>query len=189
MVDYNSKKYRNLVKESRKHLRSYGERNRVVKNWSFGKLLELGCGEFPLFKDSTKIDIAKIDGCRQEDCNYPLPLKEGFDTIIALELIEHLWNVDNFLKECNRLLKLNGKLIISTPNVKYWKNRLGLLFGDDGWFDTDGAHLHFFSPQSLVKKLSKYGFIVEIMKPLGRTKMLSFCGGFIARFKKLKEIK
>lgn len=189
LVKYNSKSYREQLKRGRELLKeSFQERDKIAKVWSSGKILELGCGEFPLFKDSTKVDIVKINGCIQADCNYPLPLKGEFDTIIALELIEHLWNIENFLMECNRLLKPNGKLIISTPNVKYWKTRLKLLFGIDSDFTTDGTHLYYFSPDSLKKKLNEYGFKMEVVKPLGRIKLLSFCGGFIARFKKVKNI-
>ena len=72
--------------------------------------------------------------------------------------------------------------------MNYWRNRLWLVLGDDRWFDTDSVHLHFFSPKSLVKKLDKYGFEVEAMKPLGRTKILSLCGGFVARFKKMRKL-
>jgi SAM-dependent methyltransferase len=172
------------MKRGRKLLKkSYDTRDKLARIWSSGKILELGCGEFPLFENSTRIDIAKIDGCIQADCNCPLPIKEKFDVILALELIEHLWNVDNFLKECNRLLKLNGKLIISTPNVNYWKNRLKRLRGD--YSDTKPCY---FSPRSLKKKIEEYGFKVEVTKPLGRVKLLSLCGGFIVRCSKIKSL-
>jgi SAM-dependent methyltransferase len=163
---------------------SFNKRDKLVKEWTKGKILEIGCGEYPLFENSTKVDIAKIDGCIQADCNYDLPLKEKFDTIIALELIEHLWNVDNFLKECNRLLKKDGRLIISTINVKYWKTRLMLLFGNSSHFGVDGLHLIYFSPESLKRKLNEHGFFAEIMEPLGRMKLLSLCGGFVTLARK-----
>jgi len=187
LIDYRSKRYRNKLKKDRISLKKdYETRDKLAREWSSGKILELGCGEFPLFKDSTKVDIISIGGCIQADCNYSIPLKNNFDTIIALELIEHLWNVDNFLKECRRLLKKGGVLIISTPNVKYCVNRLKLLFGDDSGFDTDGTHLCYFSPDSLKRKLSEHKFALEVMKPLGRMRLLSLCGGFIARFRKIK---
>lgn len=49
------------------------------------------------------------------DCRY-LPLRnESFDLITSFEVIEHLVDPDLFLKEVKRVLKENGKLILSTP--------------------------------------------------------------------------
>lgn len=47
-------------------------------------------------------------------------LKDGeLDVIISLEVIEHIPNYFQYLKEIRRLLKDDGILIISTPNKKY----------------------------------------------------------------------
>ncbi len=40
-----------------------------------------------------------------------------FDCIIAIEIIEHLENPRHFLRECKKLLKPNGLLIFTTPNI------------------------------------------------------------------------
>lgn len=42
---------------------------------------------------------------------------EAFDTIICSEVIEHLENPHQFLKQCHRVLKKGGKLILTTPNA------------------------------------------------------------------------
>ena len=54
--------------------------------------------------------------------------KNYADTIIASEVVEHLLRPHDFLKECYRILKPNGRLIITTPNAlslgelqQYWK--------------------------------------------------------------------
>ena len=38
-----------------------------------------------------------------------------FDGIICTEVLEHVFNIDEVLKELNRVLKPNGKAIITTP--------------------------------------------------------------------------
>ena len=44
--------------------------------------------------------------------------REGqFDIIMASEIIEHLENPRHFARECFKLLKSGGKVILSTPNV------------------------------------------------------------------------
>jgi len=40
-----------------------------------------------------------------------------FDGIMASEIIEHLENPRNFARQCFKLLKPGGKLILSTPNI------------------------------------------------------------------------
>ena len=39
----------------------------------------------------------------------------SFDVVIALEILEHLWNPHGFLNEVHRVLKDNGRLIIEVP--------------------------------------------------------------------------
>lgn len=45
-------------------------------------------------------------------------LNKTFDVVVALEVIEHLKDADLFLRECSRILKLNGTFICSTPNKR-----------------------------------------------------------------------
>ncbi len=146
-------------------------------------ILELGCGEYPHFENSTKADIAPIKGYLQVDCNKPFKIRKKFDKVIAIELIEHLWNVDGFLEELKKIIKPNGEIIISTPNVKYWRVRLDLLLGKDRNFDNNGTHLWYFSPQSFRKKMEEHGLEIIEMKPLGATKILDIAGGFITRIR------
>jgi len=45
----------------------------------------------------------------------PLP-DETFDVVVSFETIEHLPNPHQFLQECNRILRPNGTIVVSTPN-------------------------------------------------------------------------
>lgn len=65
------------------------------------------------------------------DCDggrCPMP-DDTYDLVIASELIEHLVNTDTFVAEVRRILKPGGHLLISTPNLASWFNRLRLLQG------------------------------------------------------------
>lgn len=44
-------------------------------------------------------------------------LRDPFGGIIAVEIMEHLENPRKFLRECYKLLKTDGYLILSTPNI------------------------------------------------------------------------
>ncbi len=54
---------------------------------------------------------------------------EKFDVIYCGEVIEHLYNPDFLVKEFNRILKPNGHIIMSTPNLCSWFNRILFVIG------------------------------------------------------------
>lgn len=59
-----------------------------------------------------------------------IPLSnESVDLVTAFEVIEHLINPDNMLRESNRILRHGGVLLITTPNLASWVNRIALLLG------------------------------------------------------------
>lgn len=181
--DYSDKAYRAFSTETNRSMPCNQRSRFFAKSWSHGKVLEIGCGDNPVFEDSVHLDIAKnLSGKYiNADCNKPFATKLGqkFDTIMALELIEHLYNPDMVLSESRELLNDEGHLILSTPNVKYWRNRLQLLLGSDRWFDTQGLHYFFFSSESLTRLLEKHGFKVVRMLSNGKIPFLSLCGGFV----------
>ena len=50
-----------------------------------------------------------------------LPLKRNyFDIVIALDLIEHLYYPDHMLSAVRRVLRNDGRLIITTDRAGYW---------------------------------------------------------------------
>ncbi len=86
-------------------------------------------------------DIAE-DLIREAEKNYgfkthrwqcglePCPAADhSFDVILCCELIEHLVNTEFFIKELHRILKPGGKIILTTPNLFYWLNRIKILLG------------------------------------------------------------
>jgi len=67
--------------------------------------------------------IATAEGCK-------LPFAdESFEIVIFNEVVEHLVDTDSIMEEIHRVLSVDGQLLISTPNLASWFNRLALLFG------------------------------------------------------------
>ena len=59
-----------------------------------------------------------------------LPFKDDyFDFVFAGEIIEHIFDTKSFLTEIHRVLKPNGYLILTTPNLARFDDRLKFLFG------------------------------------------------------------
>lgn len=77
--------------------------------------------------ESVKPLYEKVYVC---DCQDMEPIKNNsFDLIYSNQVLEHLFYPEKFLKEAHRVLKPQGLLILSTPNLSAWFNRLLLLFG------------------------------------------------------------
>jgi len=65
---------------------------------------------------------------RYGDMNKTLPLDdESVDIILCQEGIEHIHNQFDLLKEFNRVLKSDGKLIITTPSLSHIRARISML--------------------------------------------------------------
>jgi SAM-dependent methyltransferase len=92
-----------------------------------------------------------------------LPLEENkfpddsFDVILASHLIEHLNDPRSFLTEIHRILKKDGYVFITTPNISGFQARL---FGGR-WRSAIFDHLYLFSVYTLKKMLKDTGFRTE----------------------------
>ena len=92
-----------------------------------------------------------LDITKGDDLEQPFKIKSAsVDLVIALEIIEHLFDTDHFLSEINRVLKPGGYLILSTPNLASLTNRLKLLFGRYPKYleysRAGAGHLHLYTP-------------------------------------------
>jgi len=114
-------------------LKAYYEAKPYIK----GKVLEPGCGEgrgiailsplaeayLALDKISTVIDRLKVKYENVVFRKAVFPPFQGlednsFDTVISFQVIEHIDDDVNFLREIHRVLKPGGQAILTTPNIK-----------------------------------------------------------------------
>lgn len=136
-----------------------------------GKVLDVGCfnGFFmeKIKLDSPNLEVQGVDAssvavktCQVKGLNViecdvenvlPFP-DDYFDTVVAVELIEHLADTDSFLKEVKRVLKKDGYLILATPNFFSLARRIMTLFGVNPYFEASftyppkmAGHLRFFT--------------------------------------------
>ncbi|HLK86325.1 MAG TPA: class I SAM-dependent methyltransferase [Candidatus Binataceae bacterium] len=62
------------------------------------------------------------------DCNAALPFRTGaFDAVLSREGIEHFENQAGFVRECARVLRPGGRIVITTPNVMHLTARLSAM--------------------------------------------------------------
>ncbi len=70
----------------------------------------------------------------------PLPLRDGHvDGVFAGEVIEHVFRTEEFLEELARVTAPGGFLVLTTPNLACWINRLSLLVGWQPFFTEVGV--------------------------------------------------
>jgi 2-polyprenyl-3-methyl-5-hydroxy-6-metoxy-1,4-benzoquinol methylase len=96
--------------------------------------------------------------------------------IIAADVIEHLVNPESLIKRLRQFLDVDGKLLLSVPNVAYAGVIADLLKGrfeyrDEGLLDR--THLRFYTRESLARLLEGNGFHVHgwaaVFRPLNES--------------------
>ncbi len=107
-----------------------------------------------------------------EGLKLPFP-DHTFNIVVLDEVIEHLVDTDSIMAEIHRVLTPDGQLLISTPNLAAWFNRLALLFGIQPAFSEVSfkkvygrpgsglvGHLRLFTRRALIQFVEDNGFNV-----------------------------
>lgn len=101
-------------------------------------------------------------------------LGEEYDVVIAADLLEHLADPWQILREARSVLASNGRVVASIPNVRYWKVVADLLFrGEFRYVEAgvlDRTHLRFFTRKGIIRLFSETGYAIEYLgpKPIAR---------------------
>ena len=170
-----------------KHFKINREKNFFLKNL---EILDIGCGggliSEPMARlggNVTGIDASekniKIASLHSKENNLKINYlnkspeqmkeKEKFDIILNLEIVEHVDDLDLYLRSCKNLLKKNGLMFTATINrtlTSYVKAILGaeyilrwLPIGTHDWNK-------FIKPEELEKKLTDKNFTTNNIKGL-----------------------
>lgn len=116
--------------------------------------LAAGQGAFSLVLQRLGHDVTAVDFSREnwKATNIPLELRDldsefaasiiaehgKFDALAAIEIVEHLENPFRFIRQCAELLKPNGLMFLTTPNVEAVNSRL--IFFYSGRLNSFGAY-------------------------------------------------
>jgi SAM-dependent methyltransferase len=100
----------------------------------------------------------------------PLPFVDGtFGTVVAAEVIEHVFDTQGVLSELARVLRPGGWLLVTTPNLVALSGRGRLLLGQSPHnveFDASpstSGHIRYFTFDTLETLLRRVG-----LRPRGR---------------------
>lgn len=157
-------------------------------------LLDVGCGRGFLLNhlaDAGLTGLAGVDvyddvaserfAYARGDVTERLPFDDAtFECVVAGEIIEHVPDPDSLLREIRRVLVPGGTLVLSTPNMVSWANRVLVPLGIQplgtetsseialgrrhrvlGQGNQVQGHLKVFTFRALTEILERYGFVVR----------------------------
>ena len=157
----------------------------LLGNFRDAQILDVGCANGALGEILKKIapcDITGIEVSTQagEDARatldrvyvfntedegaWPAELRaKAFDAIIVSEVLEHLFAPEQLLSHLHALSSEHTKVVITVPNILFWKNRLRILLGHFEYEERglmDRGHIRFFSWNGLAQLIDASGFAV-----------------------------
>jgi 2-polyprenyl-3-methyl-5-hydroxy-6-metoxy-1,4-benzoquinol methylase len=106
------------------------------------------------------------ESVQQYDLNRlePLRFDRKFDAIVFGDVLEHVLDPIAPLKFLvENFLELDGRVVISLPNIANWQTRFGLLFGKFDYKDVgilDRTHLHFYTYKTARELVSAAGLTI-----------------------------
>lgn len=149
-----------------------------------GLLLDLGSGDGnrSLFLKNNGVPVVAVDiqkdlllkyakkiCCIQCDIHYLPFISQLFSSILCTEVLEHSVKPSRVIKECNRILKYNGKVVWTTPcaNLPFLKSQIVTIHRKMFQKRASGinydAHKQLFSTDDLCDLLKKHFTILSVI--------------------------
>lgn len=118
-----------------------------------------------------EVIIADLDFVSLNDILSEKVSKEKFDVAVFGDILEHLRNPWKVLQETRNILKPQGYVVASIPNIAHGAIRLALLQGNFEYKTLgilDNTHLRFFTRETVDKLFEDSGYLIDVIE---RTKL------------------
>jgi len=105
-------------------------------------------------------------------------LGRTFDLIVFNDLLEHLVDPGQALRQCHALLSPGGHVLAAVHTMRFWQALGDLLFqGDWRYRDAgvmDSTHLRFFTKRSMIRMFEQNGYRVTGVEGINETWVVSW---------------
>lgn len=160
-----------------------------------GRLLDVGCGngQFLAAMRTLGWDVYGVDideaGVKVAQERFGIPVHLGsveasgfpdaaFDAVTLHHVIEHVPDPVGTLRECGRVLRPGGRLVVVTPNVNSLAHRLLRKW----WLGLDvPRHFYLFSPRTLRRAAESAGLSIGSLSTTARNARLVWASSLILR--------
>lgn len=114
-----------------------------------------------------KVIIADLDFVSYSDILSEYISEKKFDVAVFGDILEHLRNPWKLLEETRSILKPQGYVVASIPNIAHGAIRLALLQGKFEYQPLgilDNTHLRFFTRNTIEKLFEKSGYFIDVIE-------------------------
>src|SRR4051794_5460373 len=165
---------------------SHGRIVQWLENKPPCRILDLGCADGRLGErlraqghtvvgvDLEKDDLVgeRLDDFFEADLDHGIPKEvgDGYDLILAADVLEHVRKPESLLREMRGLLNDHGTVIASVPNFGHWYPRLRVVsgrFGYDRRGILDDGHVRFFTRHSFEAMVKSAGYATRRKSSVG----------------------
>jgi 2-polyprenyl-3-methyl-5-hydroxy-6-metoxy-1,4-benzoquinol methylase len=95
--------------------------------------------------------------------------KGPFDVILLLDVLEHLVDPWTLVERAHRMLRKNGIIVASIPNIRHYSALVPLLLRNEWELKDAGildrTHLRFFVKRSAIDLMTSSGLVLEEVRP------------------------
>lgn len=105
---------------------------------------------------------------KQYDIQKGLPFDSGsFDVVLMTEVLEHIFDTDALLSEVRRVLKVDGVLVLTVPNVCSLVSRVQVVLGrlpsyvEHHCGDGMAGHIRGYNLSAIKRQLVEHGFKID----------------------------
>lgn len=160
----------------------------LIPDRSFSRILEVGGGDFPTLRKLGEdhqaaiwgVDVRRpelaLDNFVEGSITDPTVVArlphDGFDLIVANDVIEHVEQTEEFFRVLHMMLRPGGFLALSVPNIRQIRTAYQIFVrgtfprDDAGLFDR--THLRWFCKKDVVMLATRAGFTLNEWRGSGR---------------------
>jgi 2-polyprenyl-3-methyl-5-hydroxy-6-metoxy-1,4-benzoquinol methylase len=148
-----------------------------------GSVLDIGCGSGGVGRGLKRVGASKLTGIEVVSEQADLArehydeviaasieealdqLHGPFDTILCLDVLEHLMDPEAVMSELHRMAAPGARLQVSVPNARHLSLVSDLVlkgtFGYTDWGHRDRTHLRWFTRRDVVDAMERCGWSVQ----------------------------